>query len=234
MTERGLGAKPDPVAARAIYARLASVNVKVPELNERTDADQVLAQVHAQGDATAVVQAATRLGDIYFGAEDVKRDFVKALAWYRKAAATDPETAGHARVMIAQMIRRGQGIKADPAQGLALLRGLERLPEAQGTLGVLYLDGDGVKRDLAKARELLHGAARNGWRGAHDQLVRLAGPSGHWHLVAGPRYWAGLATRAGRGDRKAAEDLGKGLCQASGKIDPLASLKLTPSLALCG
>jgi TPR repeat protein len=124
--------------------------------------------------------ALLRLGDYYSDGAAASVDYVRALDFYRQAAA-----AGRAggTLRIAQMLIAGQGTAPDLPGGLALLESLaaDGYPAALVALGELYIDGIPNALDAApgKGLTLLRRAADGGDTNAMmllgDALIALRG-----------------------------------------------------------
>lgn len=92
--------------------------------------------------------------------------------FWRFAQSGNPEAMGFVGVMFL----RGQGIGADPDSGIHWLReaAYRRDPQGMTTLGAAYQYGDGVKRNLGRAREWYHKAAdEKHWADAMRRLGTL-------------------------------------------------------------
>jgi len=98
------------------------------------------------------------------------RDAQGAFAYFRKAAERDQRVA---QFNLAVMLVQGEGVAADPAQGISWLRrsadnGLAR---AQYALGVFLERGQYVERSLTEATAWYEKAARLGWRYAQVSVA---------------------------------------------------------------
>lgn len=124
--------------------------------------------------------ALLRLGDYYSDGGAGPVDYVRALDYYRQAAA-----AGRAggTLRIAQMLIAGQGTEPDLSSGLAMLESLaaDDYPAALVALGEIYIEGipDGLDAAPEKGLALLKRAADGGDANAMilwgDALFRLRG-----------------------------------------------------------
>ena len=118
-----------------------------------------LAQPRAQaGD----IHAMTMLGELYANGLGVKRDYAKAIEWYKKAVA-----GGDAEAMLAlAMMRLGNygGAAADQQEAAKLLASAAKLgePKAAYNLALIYLGGQALPQDLKRAAELMRQAADAG------------------------------------------------------------------------
>lgn len=112
---------------------------------------------------------------LYYNAERVPQDLVKAADLYQKAA--DRGNAG-AQNTLGQLYYNGEGVPKD----LGRAAGLWQKAADQGdafalyNLGLLYEQGKGVPKDLGTARELYQKAADQGYEPANEKLKALSEP----------------------------------------------------------
>ena len=106
-------------------------------------------------------KAMTMLGELYANGMGVKRDYAKAVEWYRRAA-----DGGDREAMFALAMLRlaGRGGPVDPEEATKLLASSAKLgnPKAAYNLALLYLDGQTLPQDLKRAAELFRLAADAG------------------------------------------------------------------------
>ncbi|MCP3730174.1 CHAT domain-containing protein [Sphingomonas sp. MG17] len=147
-------------------------------------------------------------------------DPVQAFEWMQRAA---PSSYAF-QVRLARMYLAGNGTKANPAEGLRLLRYAVHCGDhsARVALGEAYLHGVGVARDPAMALRWFRHAAAPGYAGGAEAMVRAAALG--WGMkpdVKQARYWLGEAVRRG------GEDAAKWTeaCGKSATIACLASQK---------
>lgn len=136
-----------------------SVPVSLPEVTEAARA----------GDAGA----AYRLGAMYERGRGVEASAREAEHWYREAAR---EGEADALYNLGALLERGApGRERDAAMAAEYFRRAsdQRDAQAQLNLGLLYYKGDGVERDLARARAFLLLAALNGSARAKDLMQKL-------------------------------------------------------------
>lgn len=130
-------------------------------------------------------------------------DFKTALSeWLPLAQAGDPSAAYN----VAQLYRRGQGVKQDFGEAARWYRVAAQRshPVAQYNLAVLYSMGRGVSADWAEARHWFHLAAEQGYPPAQYNLAILdaTGRGAPVNLVQA-YLWLELA--AAQGHREAAK-----------------------------
>ena len=101
------------------------------------------------------------LGELYANALGVKRDYAKAVDWYRRAS-----DGGDREGMFALAMLRlaGRGGPVDREEAAKLLASAAKLGNAKAAynLALLYLDGQTLPQDLKRAAELLRVAADAG------------------------------------------------------------------------
>jgi TPR repeat protein len=118
----------------------------------------------AGGEADFVRGEALRKGD-----EGAEKNFVEALACYRRAA-----ELGHLGAMhrIGVMYARGEGVSKDDVKAVEWYRKAAEagFAEAQYDLGVRYILGLGVRKDEPTGLEWYRRAAAQGWQEAIDAL----------------------------------------------------------------
>ncbi len=104
--------------------------------------------------------AQRQLGDMYgFGFSGVKKDYVEALKWYRKAA---EQGDGYSMCAIGSIYYGGgHGVKQDDVEAMKWYRKSAAQDYYGGDLrlGWCYRDGRGVKQDFAEAMKLFLRAA---------------------------------------------------------------------------
>ncbi|MBU9688012.1 sel1 repeat family protein, partial [Burkholderia gladioli] len=96
----------------------------------------------------------------FFGSGGVARDYGRALALLRPAAAAGDAAAAY---YVGLIYRSGYGVSADPAEAARWFTRAARqaLPAAQFMLANAYRDGAGVPRDEARALALYRSAAEH-------------------------------------------------------------------------
>lgn len=106
------------------------------------------------------VHAMTMLGELYSNGLGVKRDFDKAVEWYRKAV-----DGGDREAMLAlAMMRLGGYGGSDKQEAVKLLASSAKLgePKAAYNLALLYLGGQVLPQDVKRAAELMRLSADAG------------------------------------------------------------------------
>lgn len=106
------------------------------------------------------VHAMTMLGELYSNGLGVKRDYAKAIEWYRKAV-----DGGDREAMLAlAMMRLGGYGGSDKQDAVKLLASAAKLgePKAAYNLALLYLGGQVLPQDVRRAAELMRQAADAG------------------------------------------------------------------------
>lgn len=164
------------VAYRLGIASLKSGDVKsaVPALEYASD--------------RGVLGAQLKLARLYATGNGVKRDDAKAFALYRQIANQRADIAssspiakyvGEAFVSLGEYYREGvraAGLAANPAQAADLFRHAASYfgnAEAQYALGRLYLEGEGVEKNVGLAINWLATSAKKGHPAAQATLGRL-------------------------------------------------------------
>ena len=101
------------------------------------------------------------LGEIYSNGFGVKRDFAKAVDWYKRASDGGDREGMFA---LAMMRLAGRGGPVDKQDAVRLLASAAKLgePKAAYNLALLYLDGQTLPQDLKRSAELLRQAADAG------------------------------------------------------------------------
>lgn len=135
-------------------------------------------------DCSALQEAYFHAGLVYETGDGVAVDLKKAAKWYHRAAASN---SGTTQVFVAPSGREKFGSVLD----VRIAPRLEGHADAKYRLGLLYLDGRGVKQSRKKAKRWLKRAARQGHKEAAQTLERLE---------AKPLALTGLAP--GRGSEK--------------------------------
>ncbi|MBV8699532.1 MAG: sel1 repeat family protein, partial [Bradyrhizobium sp.] len=100
------------------------------------------------------VKAMTMLGELYSNALGVKRDYARAIDWYKRASDGGDREAMFA---LAMMRLSGRGGPVDREAAVKLLASSAKLgePKAAYNLALLYLDGQTLPQDLKRSAELL-------------------------------------------------------------------------------
>ena len=113
------------------------------------------------------------LGKRYYEGSGVKKDYVEAVRWFRKAA-----EQGHTRAqyMLGTCYFRGEGVTRDFTEAVKWYRKAAEKgnAEAQWGLGMCYEGGYGVTKDYAEAEKWYRKAARQGHDGAKFDLENLS------------------------------------------------------------
>jgi TPR repeat protein len=129
----------------------------VPGLAVVKEVDQELLALAQQGDK----QAQFDVGHMYHIDKRVKRDFIKAVEWYEKAA-----QQGHdkAQYMLAGMYVRGGHVPEDKKRAAELYEKAAEHghPEAQYSIASMHYSGSGVPKDYKKAAPWFEKAAEQG------------------------------------------------------------------------
>ena len=165
--------------------------------------------------AQGIPKAQRAMGDIYnphvlnYEGYAPKRDFAKALEWYRKAA--DQGDASSA-ASIAEAYAVGDDIERDDAEAAKwyLLAANKGSHDAEMSLAHIYMSGIGVEPDKKQALEWGVKAAQRGNTTHQRQLAKLYLESGDY---AEAYYWSSLswARSGGGGDEIVFTDLDKHL-----------------------
>lgn len=111
-----------------------------------------------------------RLGLKYSKGECVNKNKAEAAKWYKAAAARGNHFARH---NLALMLKDGDGISADIPQAIQLLEKNDGFPSSMTTLGLMYVDGIGIKKDSQAGFDLLKGAAEFGEVKAQEALASI-------------------------------------------------------------
>ena len=91
-----------------------------------------------------------------------------------------------AKTMLAQMYLKGQGVPADPAKAMRLLKQVEaeeQYPAVILMIGKIYRDGLGVPRNTALAKKYFKRALASGDVNAYLQLGRLEQEAGNFSVA---------------------------------------------------
>lgn len=115
--------------------------------------------------ATGDKEAQLALGKLYEAGQGRSADARRAASFYRAAGSFDDGTA----------YIYSPAVGESRAQVIPIRRGPQQagLPEAQYRLGLLYLEGRGVKRSIKNARTWLTRAADAGFALARERLRQL-------------------------------------------------------------
>lgn len=129
-------------------------------------------------------------------------DRAQAFEWMQRAASTNYANA----VLLARMYLAGDGTRADPREGLRLLRYAVHCGDysARVALGEAYLHGVGVAKDETMALRWFRHAAASGWSGGAAAMVRASALG--WGMkpdAKQARYWLAEAVRRGSDEAKA-------------------------------
>lgn len=156
---------------------------------------------YRQGETYAAFNLAVYYaGDMEFTAAEMdgapQPDPRLAFEWMQRAASANYGNM----VRLARMYMAGNGTRADPKEGLRLLRYANHCGEfsARVALGEAYLHGVGVAKDPAMALRWFRHAAASGWSGGAEAMVRAAALG--WGMerdVKQVRYWLDEAVRRG-------------------------------------
>ena len=100
-------------------------------------------------------KAQCNIGVLYEYGHGVEKDYSKAAEWFRRSA----ENGYHrGRTNYACLLRDGKGVERDPDMAAYWFE-KSGSPRAKRLLAQMYISGDGIGKDLAKARELLESAS---------------------------------------------------------------------------
>lgn len=134
------------------------------------------------------------LGRLYeIGPGEIRRDYVRAAEWYRKAAA---QGIASAQNNLGLMYLEGRGVPQDPRKAAVFWRAAVEKDHAiaQYNLGLIHFKGEGVRNDRAEAERLIRGAAESGLGDAQyamGQIKRMGFSNGaspaealHWYQLA--------------------------------------------------
>lgn len=156
-----------------------------------------------KGDADAQYQ----LAEMYSMARGVDQDYGKAADWARQAADQGNAKAQYRLASILYHEHNSQKLQPEVLQLFLKARvGLELLAkkddsDAKGKLGILYVRGIGVQKDLEQAAQLFEESAKAGFVKAQADLAGsyLMG-SGVTRNPTTAGYWFEKAAKAGYGD----------------------------------
>lgn len=153
-------------------------NENTRKLDDKDNKIRELKKKAEMGDAVAQLS----LGDVYYNAEGVGRDFEKALEWYKKSACNGNVDAAK---KIGDMYRNGEGMYCDydkaffwwtkaANQGNTDAQILLEDPDLHKSFGDGYYYGEDVVRDYDKACAWYEKAADLGNEDAKDRLKELS------------------------------------------------------------
>lgn len=149
-------------------------------------------------------------GQAYYRGIEVERDYIKAAEYYRRAS-----DAGHylARASLAHMHLIGRGVKKDTKMSVDLYLSAAKSPHdltaglANYNLGAIFINGDGIAKDVTKAKIFFERAIKSGNTDAEYSLANM-----YYEGLVGPQDYGKafeLYERAARkGDPRAQNDLG--------------------------
>jgi len=174
---------------------------------------------------TGLAEAQYSLGKLLeTGGGPISKDYEKAAAWYKKAAA---QGVAHAQNNLGLMLAQGRGVPRDPqrAAELWLAAAQQDHAIAQFNLALAYFRGEGLNEDKAKAEMWFRRAAELGLADAQYALgqIRRLGLTGtvdesealNWYQLA-----------AAQGHEKAASEAAE--LRAAG-VTPKAVAPLSPA-----
>ena len=116
---------------------------------------------------TGDAKAQTELGFRYGTGRGVRRDYVEAVHWYRKAA---EQGFPRGQYNLGVMYQNGLGVNMNPLEAVRWYRKAAEQGDrdAQWNLGWMYMAGSGVNKDPTEAMKWMHKAAEQGdHRGQH-------------------------------------------------------------------
>ena len=118
-----------------------------------------------KGDA----KAQYNLGICYHEGQDVPKDYVEAVKWFRKAA---EQGFADAQFALGSEYRKGEGVSKNIAETVKWFRKAaeQNSAEAQFNLGGCYVMGEGVKKDYVEAVNWFRKAAEQGFAAAQAKL----------------------------------------------------------------
>ncbi|MHA0043766.1 tetratricopeptide repeat protein [Deinococcus sp. PEB2-63] len=166
----GIGLKPDPARAVALYRDAAEFNEPVAKLllgrtllfgtGVTVDTQEGVRWIRLAAEQ-GVVDAQILMGDLYAEGQHVPKDAELAVTWRRRAA---DQGSMSALTELAWMALRGEGMSPDPVQArqwaeTAAARGQR---DALLVLANVYSEGLGVPRDPLRAVEYSRQAAERG------------------------------------------------------------------------
>lgn len=148
-----------------------------------TPAAASCAKLAAAGSWTAALAACTKeadagnaaaqrnLGNMYDKGTGVAENPVEAVAWYRKAAATDIES----RFLLSNLLERGRGVARNDAESMVLLREAAAggWLGAQQKLAYRLENGSGTKKDESEAAVWYRRAAERGDMMSEQKLAEF-------------------------------------------------------------
>ena len=150
------------------------------------------------------LQSQKRLAEIYSQGDGVEQDFEKAFDWLRLAA---EQNDAHSQLLVGLSYAKGDiGVKKDSKEAVRWLRksASQDFAEAQAALGAHYLRGEGVAKDLNKAKSYLTKAIANDLPQAQSLLDLVEA-----ELEAAPPNAEKLERAAAGGDVEAQFELAK-------------------------
>jgi len=100
-------------------------------------------------------RAQCNLGVLYAYGHGVELDYAKAAEWYRRSAENG---YSRGRTNYACLLRDGKGVERDPEKAVYWFEQSDS-PRAKRLLAQMYLGGNGIQKDVDKARELLESAS---------------------------------------------------------------------------
>jgi TPR repeat protein len=154
-------------APGGLGAQAAEGSGPLPSTQSTQNFADVEGRAHA-GDAAAQSLLAT----MYRSGVGVRRDYVQAVAWYRKAAEQGDAKAEEG---LGAMYQYGAGIERDPAQAIAWYRKAAEQgnADAANNLGSIYDAGTGVPQDSAQAMAWYEKAAAQDNANAEYNLATM-------------------------------------------------------------
>ncbi len=114
----------------------------------------------------------SKLGNMYYFGQGVKKDDAEAAKWFRKAADQDQ---AYAQNRLGSFYSTGQGVKQDKAEAAKWFRKAAEQGHVWGqyNLGLSYNNGWGVKQDKAEAAKWFRKAAEQGNAMAKAKLGKM-------------------------------------------------------------
>lgn len=131
-------------------------------------ADEILTELRTKADKGEAA-AQNTLGVMYRKGEDMTKDPVEAVKWFRKAA---EQGYALAQFNLGLMYFKGEGVTKDPVEAIKWYRKAANQDHADalGNLGWMYYEGEGVTKDLVEAFKWYRKAADQGDAHAQNSL----------------------------------------------------------------
>jgi TPR repeat protein len=139
----------DAMASRMTPTQIAEAQKLAREFKPQDVYTKTLQELKARGDQ-GDADAQFKVGLIYYMGQGVLRDYLEALAWFKKAAL---QNNPYAQYNVGYMCEKGEGTPQDYVEAAKYYRQAAQRGNrlAQYTLGYLYEKGQGVSQDEIQA-----------------------------------------------------------------------------------